>query len=573
MAIANQIYSTARKNCSFHCKKKLLNCLQFTCRNSQEASFFTPVGVWFCFFRCYHNFWRLLNYHLSITGFHPPNGYFHRHHFLSKVISTLEMDIRDVGSIPTGHIFFSKFHNSNLSLRVKFGCQLGWRMLHFNCRQLSKFFFCSFPSGFTNKLPTSSVIFCACFFFFFFFFFFKKKKKKVQNMEERNQFWFMDYIIKCKKSFLNQNKQQKKEVIKESQVGKHRESIDPEITTILDDSSYPYWPSPDNVDHSISDLCLEDSIHCHPHWQIVDFLHCLDCSSVGCKYPLIPLGFSLLYECKSPIQSHLHILIYLYAKFSSLLIYPAISLHQCFHKFDFFSHYFCVTQGLLGSLDSSHCKRKLSQLPAVNMQHAPVKPSSKLHLFAYVDVLVNSVCKASWEFLHVNCRQLSKFLFCSVQARFLMCWGDLHDWWQVGICDNMSQRISGFSLKPLISLSTPLTPSHPLSITTQLSVTSNIFSFILTFSFFSFSFYHSILNFSLPHNLQLISHSCSSVLLYFLNSSSLLNPCFSSTLVFQRVCHFLIFLSFSTLSNLNSFKQRDLIFIARSKTRLKQVKS
>ncbi|KNZ59374.1 hypothetical protein VP01_1747g1 [Puccinia sorghi] len=32
--------------------------------------------VWFCFSRHYHNCWCLLNYHLSMTGFHPPNGYF-----------------------------------------------------------------------------------------------------------------------------------------------------------------------------------------------------------------------------------------------------------------------------------------------------------------------------------------------------------------------------------------------------------------------------------------------------------------------------------------------------------------
>ncbi|KNZ47108.1 hypothetical protein VP01_666g3 [Puccinia sorghi] len=57
------------------------------------------VGVWFCFSRHYHNCWCLLYYHLHSS----PS-------VLSTVISTLDMDIRDVGSIPTGHIFFSEFH-------------------------------------------------------------------------------------------------------------------------------------------------------------------------------------------------------------------------------------------------------------------------------------------------------------------------------------------------------------------------------------------------------------------------------------------------------------------------------
>ncbi|KNZ48422.1 hypothetical protein VP01_567g1 [Puccinia sorghi] len=39
-----------------------------------------------------------------------------------------------------------------------------------------------------------------------------------------------------------------------------------------------------------------------------------------------------------------------------------------------------------------HCKEKLSQPPAVDMQHAPVKLPSKLHLFEYVYYLAQSLC-------------------------------------------------------------------------------------------------------------------------------------------------------------------------------------
>ena len=49
-----------------------------------------------------------------------------------------------------------------------------------------------------------------------------------------------------------------------------------------------------------------------------------------------------------------------------------------------------------------HCKKKLSQLPAVDMQHAPAKLPSKLHLSAYVDSLAQSLCS-----MHSDCA--SKF--------------------------------------------------------------------------------------------------------------------------------------------------------------------
>ena len=49
-----------------------------------------------------------------------------------------------------------------------------------------------------------------------------------------------------------------------------------------------------------------------------------------------------------------------------------------------------------------HCKKKLSQLPAVDMQHAPAKLPSKLHLSVYVDLLaqmLHSDCVSALEIL------------------------------------------------------------------------------------------------------------------------------------------------------------------------------
>ena len=43
-------------------------------------------------------------------------------------------------------------------------------------------------------------------------------------------------------------------------------------------------------------------------------------------------------------------------------------------------------------------QEKLSQLPAVDMQHAPVKLPSKLNLSAYVDSLAQSLCS-----MHSDC--------------------------------------------------------------------------------------------------------------------------------------------------------------------------
>lgn len=69
------------------------------------------------------SYWILVLSYLSITGFHPPNGYLidtssihwpsHSHpfpSFLNTVVSSLEMEIRDLGLISTGHILSSEFH-------------------------------------------------------------------------------------------------------------------------------------------------------------------------------------------------------------------------------------------------------------------------------------------------------------------------------------------------------------------------------------------------------------------------------------------------------------------------------
>ena len=52
--------------------------------------------------------------------------------------------------------------------------------------------------------------------------------------------------------------------------------------------------------------------------------------------------------------------------------------------------------GLQHEFDS--LQKKLSQLPAVDMQHAPAKLPSKLHLSAYVDLLAQSLCS-----MHSHC--------------------------------------------------------------------------------------------------------------------------------------------------------------------------
>ena len=49
-------------------------------------------------------------------------------------------------------------------------------------------------------------------------------------------------------------------------------------------------------------------------------------------------------------------------------------------------------------LESTALQKKLDQLPAVEIQHAPAKLPSKLHMFAYVDFLAQSLCS-----VHSDC--------------------------------------------------------------------------------------------------------------------------------------------------------------------------
>ncbi|KNZ44102.1 hypothetical protein VP01_950g3 [Puccinia sorghi] len=67
-----------------------------------------------------------------------------------------------------------------------------------------------------------------------------------------------------------------------------------------------------------------------------------------------------------------------------------------------------------------HCKKKLAQLPGVDMQHGPAKLSSKVCIFRFFGTVnvqyVGLTTGASWEFLRVNCRQLSKFFVCVVEG-------------------------------------------------------------------------------------------------------------------------------------------------------------
>ena len=56
-------------------------------------------------------------------------------------------------------------------------------------------------------------------------------------------------------------------------------------------------------------------------------------------------------------------------------------------------------------------QEKLDQLPAVDIQHAPAKLPSKLHMFAYVDFLAQSLCS-----VHSDCA--SKLGWINIGERF-----------------------------------------------------------------------------------------------------------------------------------------------------------
>ncbi|KNZ49958.1 putative signal peptide protein [Puccinia sorghi] len=83
-------------------------------------------------------------------------------------------------------------------------------------------------------------------------------------------------------------------------------------------------------------------------------------------------------------------------------------------------------------------QNKLAQLPAVDMQHAPAKLSSKLHPFACVDFLAQSICIwSSNRSFHVNCRQLSKFFsqcFSSIVTQLPIHFVHLAPWGSAQMC-------------------------------------------------------------------------------------------------------------------------------------------
>ncbi|KNZ58384.1 hypothetical protein VP01_1939g1 [Puccinia sorghi] len=64
--------------------------------------------------------------------------------------------------------------------------------------------------------------------------------------------------------------------------------------------------------------------------------------------------------------------------------------------------------------------KKLSQLPAVDMQHSPEKLPSKLNIFSYVDALAQKfgvTTEVLCDFLHADFRELSKFFFYKINFR------------------------------------------------------------------------------------------------------------------------------------------------------------
>ncbi|KNZ61595.1 hypothetical protein VP01_1380g3 [Puccinia sorghi] len=116
-------------------------------------------------------------------------------------------------------------------------------------------------------------------------------------------------------------------------------------------------------------------------------------------------------------------------------------------------------------------KKKLDQLHAIDMQHAPAKLPSKLHMLSYVEFLAQSLCikawlnqfwsmvgvstEASWDFLHVNCRQLSKF-FCNVWSSNLGCLNNilacvkLDSWFALTLMEQHQKKASLLYAIPLL---------------------------------------------------------------------------------------------------------------------------
>ncbi|KNZ51005.1 hypothetical protein VP01_4138g1 [Puccinia sorghi] len=157
------------EKCSIHFKKNLLNCLQLKCRTSKEVS----TAQWLCqnIYICKHvEFglqigWSMLNFScrqlskLFLQGSMNGNSslfiLFKKINGLTKIIS-LQKEIA-MQKVPGS--FFSLIHSHcagctvtvpkhlHMQTCMEFGWQLGWKILNFNCRKLSKFLLQFMPSS------------------------------------------------------------------------------------------------------------------------------------------------------------------------------------------------------------------------------------------------------------------------------------------------------------------------------------------------------------------------------------------------------------------------------------------
>ncbi|KNZ44184.1 hypothetical protein VP01_941g4 [Puccinia sorghi] len=124
--------------------------------------------------------------------------------------------------------------------------------------------------------------------------------------------------------------------------------------------------------------------------------------------PRLYLNISLLL-CFNPIFTLISI-------FELVLYFLPIEALVLSSFFPLFPHLPVVTflKPKLANFDSVKVitlQKTLAQLPAVDKKHSPANLPSKLHLFAYNHSWrkFGVTTEASWDFLHVNFRQLSKF--------------------------------------------------------------------------------------------------------------------------------------------------------------------
>ncbi|KNZ43719.1 hypothetical protein VP01_993g4 [Puccinia sorghi] len=152
---------------------------------------------------------------------------------------------------------------------------------------------------------------------------------------------------------------------------------------------------------------------CNPGFENIS--HCLGVD----KFLLTPLlllpsmvacGAQLSEELCADCVDKSHIVIL--CEYNKVNHLEGTSMWKCHHFLGLF-----ITEKKTGwdkKSNKESLQKELAQMPAVDIQHAPAKLSSKLHLFACVGVLALSLYRrlevrvtteASWEFLQVNCRQ------------------------------------------------------------------------------------------------------------------------------------------------------------------------